>query len=139
MESSSTSFSASQSGSNESSKLPSPKLGNASISHEATLGKTTLPSHRSHQAASAINTTLIKSVHHAIPPLDRDYPVPAEDLDITEALQRQPGRWTFKGQMDANAARAKLRTLDETAQQERRRADMEAAKARLLGFAKSRK
>ncbi|KAJ2980957.1 hypothetical protein NQ176_g2326 [Zarea fungicola] len=39
---------------------------------------------------------------HPLPAYARDYPKPADDLDIDEALSRPPGRWTFRGSLQAN-------------------------------------
>lgn len=35
------------------------------------------------------------TARHPIDPLARDYPKPAKELDVREALNRKPGRWTL--------------------------------------------
>ncbi len=37
---------------------------------------------------------------HPLPAYARDFPKPAGDLDIDEALNRTPGRWTFRGTVE---------------------------------------
>lgn len=38
----------------------------------------------------------------ALPVLNRDIPKPTDELDIEEALNRKPGRWTVQGQIKRN-------------------------------------
>ncbi|CAG9937592.1 unnamed protein product [Clonostachys rosea f. rosea IK726] len=82
-----------------------------------------------------INTDdLKKDPNQHLPALMRDFPKPEGDLDIGEALGRQPGRWTISGQMEANRARSQQQrarqislNLANTAKQ-----DLDAIKAKLL-------
>ncbi|KAF4438470.1 hypothetical protein F53441_12793 [Fusarium austroafricanum] len=63
---------------------------------------------------------------HRIPALNREFPKPTEELDIQSMLDRQPGRWTFKGQHEANLRRAQhAQTEEDKAQRQR---DFEKAK-----------
>lgn len=66
-----------------------------------------------------------------LPALSRDFPRPAEEVDVKTALERQPGRWTIKGQMEANMRRAQ-QNIDDEAAKEKRARDFEAAKQELL-------
>ncbi|CAI6092059.1 hypothetical protein V2G26_013615 [Clonostachys chloroleuca] len=82
-----------------------------------------------------INTDdLKKDPNQHLPALMRDFPKPEGDLDIGEALGRQPGRWTISGQMEANRARSQQQrarqinlNLANSAKQ-----DLDAIKAKLL-------
>lgn len=71
-----------------------------------------------------------------LPPLSRDYPVPAKDIDVKEALERQPGRWSIQGQIKANQMRAQSAAL-RADDKERKTKDFEAAKRELLAFHES--
>lgn len=73
-----------------------------------------------------------------VPALMRDFPKPIADLDVVEALARQPGRWTIKGQMEANEKRAKLAALNAEAAKQRRAEDFAATKKDLLASFQSR-
>lgn len=72
-----------------------------------------------------------KTPTNPLPPLSREFPRPVEEVDVKTALERQPGRWTIKGQIEANMRRAQQATDDEAAKEKRAR-DFEAAKRELL-------
>ncbi|KAG6000941.1 hypothetical protein E4U21_004865 [Claviceps maximensis] len=61
------------------------------------------------------------------PAQDHVFPGPQGDIDIEEALQRKPLRWTFQGQVEAN----KLRTVAAVHEDVRKR-NLEQAKQDLL-------
>ncbi|KFA62661.1 hypothetical protein S40285_07848 [Stachybotrys chlorohalonatus IBT 40285] len=69
-----------------------------------------------------------------MPALARDFPKPAVDIDVKEALERQPGRWTIKGQMEANQKRIQQLQADDVAAaaKEKRAREFEATKRDLL-------
>ncbi|PTD10141.1 hypothetical protein HYE67_007571 [Fusarium culmorum] len=62
--------------------------------------------------------------------LNTDFPKPNEDVDVEAMLDRQPGRWTIKGQMEANQRRQQKTLSDEEAKAQRQR-DFEKAKDEL--------
>ncbi|KAH8737997.1 hypothetical protein BGZ61DRAFT_526032 [Ilyonectria robusta] len=66
-------------------------------------------------------------------PLQREFPKPAQDVDVKAMLEREPGRWSIQGQIAANQQRHKP-TLNEEELKERRARDFEAAKKDLLAF-----
>ena len=72
-----------------------------------------------------------KTPANPLPPLSRDFPRPVEEIDVKTALERQPGRWTIKGQIEANMRRAQ-QNMDDEAAKEKRARDFEAAKRELL-------
>ncbi|KAG5977511.1 hypothetical protein E4U55_006740 [Claviceps digitariae] len=61
------------------------------------------------------------------PAQDHVFPQPQDDIDIEEALQRKPLRWTFQGQVEANKSRTVAAVSDDV-----RRRDLEQAKHDLL-------
>lgn len=81
------------------------------------------PSEPVEAGASAIVDSLL-------PPLLREFPKPSDEIDVEQALDRQPGRWTLKGQMEANQRRAQLK--DENVDMEQRARAFEKAKQELL-------
>ncbi|CAF3468410.1 hypothetical protein SNK03_008006 [Fusarium graminearum] len=62
--------------------------------------------------------------------LSTEFPKPNEDVDVEAMLDRQPGRWTIKGQMEANQRRQQKTLSDEEAKAQRQR-DFEKAKEEL--------
>lgn len=66
-------------------------------------------------------------------PLLREYPQPARDIDVEEALERQPGRWSLHGQMKANQKRAEI-AASRSGDKEQKMRDFETAKRELLDF-----
>ncbi|KAF4336021.1 hypothetical protein FBEOM_10154 [Fusarium beomiforme] len=64
---------------------------------------------------------------HRIPVLNREFPKPTEELDIQSMLDRQPGRWTTRGQIEANQRRAQQARNEEEMKAQRMR-DFEKAK-----------
>lgn len=91
----------------------------------------------SHRGSTAsIDSQASGVVGHEVSPLDRDYPAPISEIDVAAALQRAPGRWSIKGQMNANEERARRRHVDLEAEKEARKVEMEEAKAKLLEFSK---
>ncbi|KAI1027284.1 hypothetical protein LB504_007733 [Fusarium proliferatum] len=67
---------------------------------------------------------------HKLPALNREFPKPTEELDIQSMLDRQPGRWTTKGQIEANQRRAQHARNEEEIKAQRMR-DFEKAKEEL--------
>ncbi|KAK3191082.1 hypothetical protein K4F52_003032 [Lecanicillium sp. MT-2017a] len=45
---------------------------------------------------------------HPLPAVAREFPKPSEEVNVDEALSRQPGRWTIQGQREANRRREQL-------------------------------
>ncbi|PTB64270.1 hypothetical protein BBK36DRAFT_1143096 [Trichoderma citrinoviride] len=68
-----------------------------------------------------------------LPPLSRDFPKPTDEVDVKEALERQPGRWTLQGQIKANNMRAQSAALRLDDKEGKARA-FEEAKRELLAF-----
>ncbi|KAM0454657.1 hypothetical protein ACHAPV_005593 [Trichoderma viride] len=68
-----------------------------------------------------------------LPPLLREYPQPAKHIDVEEALERQPGRWSIQGQMKANQKRAQIAASRPDDKDQKTR-DFETAKRELLAF-----
>ncbi|KAM0253332.1 hypothetical protein ACHAQJ_007336 [Trichoderma viride] len=77
-----------------------------------------------------------KLLVNPLPPLSREYPRPAKDVDVKEALERQPGRWSIQGQIKANQMRAQS-AASRSDDKERKTRDFEAAKQELLAFHES--
>jgi hypothetical protein len=74
-----------------------------------------------------------KLLANPLPPLSREYPLPAKDVDVKEALERQPGRWSIQGQIKANQMRAQSAASRSNDKDQKAR-DFEAAKRELLAF-----
>ncbi|KAI9166680.1 hypothetical protein HJFPF1_02794 [Paramyrothecium foliicola] len=72
-----------------------------------------------------------KTPTNPLPALSRDFPRPVQEVDVKTALERQPGRWTIKGQMEANLRRSQ-QNADDEAEKEKRAREFEAAKRELL-------
>ncbi len=87
--------------------------------------------------------TSSKSAGNPLPPHSRHYPKPAADIDLAEALARQPRAWSIRGQMEANRRReeaiearqrSQLGGDADDLQAARRRADPARVKAELLAM-----
>ncbi|KAG5922883.1 hypothetical protein E4U42_005182 [Claviceps africana] len=61
------------------------------------------------------------------PAHDHVFPEPQGDIDIDEALQRKPLRWTFQGQVQANRSRPVAAVSEDV-----RKQNLEQAKQDLL-------
>ncbi|KAL7785523.1 hypothetical protein V8C37DRAFT_393920 [Trichoderma ceciliae] len=117
-------------------KSPNPRLTTESLSlagsnlSTPSVSATSTPTLEAHEFIGGFPHKL--SVN-PLPPLSREYPKPAKDVDVQEALERQPGRWSIQGQIKANQTRAQSAAsrLDEKARKAR---DFEAAKRELLAF-----
>jgi hypothetical protein len=81
--------------------------------------------------ANAADAFASKTSANPLPALSREFPCPAEELDVKTALERQPGRWTIRGQMEANLRRSQQAIGDDAAKEKRAR-EFEAAKRELL-------
>ncbi|KAK7428563.1 hypothetical protein QQZ08_005001 [Neonectria magnoliae] len=68
-----------------------------------------------------------------LPALQREFPKPAQDVDVKSLLERPPGRWTIQGQIVANQHRVAAKHNEEELK-ERRQQDLEAAKKDLLAL-----
>ncbi|GAB0131796.1 hypothetical protein EsDP_00000255 [Epichloe bromicola] len=67
------------------------------------------------------------SVQSTPPVLESGFLKPPGDVDIEEALQRKPLRWTFQGQVEANKSRPLAAAPEDV-----RKMDLERAKQDLL-------
>ncbi|KAJ4268715.1 hypothetical protein NW762_002783 [Fusarium torreyae] len=73
------------------------------------------------------------TTHKAIPALNREFPKPIDEIDVQALLDRQPGRWSVRGQMEANERRSKLAHNEEELKAQRLR-DLEKEKEELRAF-----
>ncbi|TFB05908.1 hypothetical protein CCMA1212_002119 [Trichoderma ghanense] len=71
-----------------------------------------------------------------LPALSRDFPKPTDEVDVKEALERQPGRWSLQGQIKANNMRARSAALRLDDKEGKARA-FEEAKRELLAYHQS--
>lgn len=69
-----------------------------------------------------------------VPPLSRDFPKPAEEIDVAEALARKPGRWTLQGTL---AVSRPAPVVDEEKLKAQRRQNLENAKKELFAASQS--
>ncbi|PTB46410.1 uncharacterized protein TrAFT101_004135 [Trichoderma asperellum] len=117
-------------------KSPNPRLTTESLSLSS--------SNFSTPSASVVSTPTLEAREfiggvppkvsaNPLPPLLREYPQPAKDIDVEEALERQPGRWSLQGQMKANQKRAQI-AASRPDDKEQKTRDFEAAKRELLAF-----
>lgn len=72
-----------------------------------------------------------------VPPLLREFPKPSEAVDVQAMLERQPGRWTFQGQVHANRNRVVVAGPSQEELKAQRARDFEAAKRDLLRAAEN--
>lgn len=77
--------------------------------------------------ATSGTTNPTESVQSPPPVLGYGFPKPQGKIDVEEALNRKPLRWTFRGQVEANRARPAPEVLDH-----RREKDLEQAKQDML-------
>ncbi|KAF6820450.1 hypothetical protein CSOJ01_00706 [Colletotrichum sojae] len=77
--------------------------------------------------------TKIKS-KNPLPPLSREFPKPAEEIDVAEALSRKPGRWTLQGTL---AVSRPAPVVDEEKVKAQRRQNLENAKKELFAASQS--
>lgn len=68
---------------------------------------------------------------HPLPAYARDFPKPADEIDIDKALNRKPGRWTFRGTVEAGINRQPRPFIEEYKAEARTEA-YAAAKKELL-------
>ncbi|EJP65203.1 hypothetical protein CRV24_008075 [Beauveria bassiana] len=66
--------------------------------------------------------------NHPLPAYARDYPKPTGEINIDEALNRKPGRWTFRGTVEAGLKKQPRSIITEVSKEEA----YAAAKASLL-------
>ncbi|CAG9972221.1 unnamed protein product [Clonostachys byssicola] len=107
----------------------------APTSTQSTSSSTSPPSTPDVEEAKINKDDLKKDPNqHPLPAMMRDFPKPEGDLDIDEALGRQPGRWTIAGQMEANRARSPQQRARQISlsQANSAKQDLDAIKAKLL-------
>ncbi|KAI8266609.1 hypothetical protein K4K58_009505 [Colletotrichum sp. SAR11_239] len=73
-----------------------------------------------------------------LPPLSRNFPKPAEDINVAEALARKPGRWTIQGAVAAENARIRP-VVDEEKEKAKRLQALADAKKNLFAASESLK
>ncbi|KAF4973250.1 hypothetical protein FSARC_405 [Fusarium sarcochroum] len=73
------------------------------------------------------------NIHKAVPVLNREFPKPIDTIDVQALLDRQPGRWSVRGQMEANERRSKLAHNEDELKAQRLR-DLEKEKEELRAF-----
>lgn len=69
---------------------------------------------------------------HPLPAYARDYPKPIGELDIDEALNRKPGRWSFRGTVERSVNRGRRPFAQEMEDESTRAAACAEAKKELL-------
>ncbi|KAK1992919.1 hypothetical protein LX36DRAFT_661983 [Colletotrichum falcatum] len=74
-------------------------------------------------------TITTQKTKNRLPPLSREFPKPAEEIDVEEALARKPGRWTVRG---ALAVERPAQVVDEEKLKAQRRQALEDAKKELF-------
>ncbi|RFU78935.1 hypothetical protein TARUN_3289 [Trichoderma arundinaceum] len=117
-------------------KSPTPRLTTESLSlagsnlSTPSASATSTPTLEAHEFIGGFPHKLLVN---PLPPLSREYPIPARDIDVKEALERQPGRWSIQGQIKANQMRAQ-NAAARPEDKDRKTRDFEAAKRELLAF-----
>ncbi|KAM6488024.1 hypothetical protein HDV62DRAFT_9837 [Trichoderma sp. SZMC 28011] len=117
-------------------QTPNPRLTTESLSlansnfSTPSVSATSTPTLESHEFVGGFAHKLLTN---PLPPLSREYPKPVNEIDVKEALERQPGRWSIQGQMKANQIRAQHAALRPEDKDQKAR-DFEAAKRELLAF-----
>lgn len=86
---------------------------------------------RSSSPCTPVDPWVSEAPVHPLAPLGRDYPKPQKDIDVGEALLRQPLRWSIQGQIDANKKRQDTLKLPSQDAEFRRR-DLQRVKKELL-------
>ncbi|OLN93944.1 hypothetical protein CCHL11_03380 [Colletotrichum chlorophyti] len=71
-----------------------------------------------------------------LPPLSRDFPKPTKEIDVAEALNRKPGRWTVQGALAVERA---VPVVDEDKAKAQRRKALEEAKRELFAASEALK
>lgn len=121
-------------------KSPNPRLTTESLSLSSSSNFSTpsgsVVSTPTLEAREFISGVPPKVSTNPLPPLLREYPQPAKHLDVEEALERQPGRWSIQGQMKANQKRAQI-AASRSDDREQKARDFETAKRELLAFHES--
>ncbi|KAM3505277.1 hypothetical protein MY11210_008039 [Beauveria gryllotalpidicola] len=56
--------------------------------------------------------------NHPLPAYARDYPKPTGEINIDEALNRKPGRWTFRGTVEASLKKQPRSIINEVSKEE---------------------
>ncbi|KAK5990005.1 hypothetical protein PT974_08268 [Cladobotryum mycophilum] len=102
-----------------------------SISSTPSLSPISTPGLGPQEAVGSSTTPTISA--NPLPPLSREFPKPEDEVDVKAALQRQPGRWSIKGQIEA-AQRRTNQPSSPVDEKERRSRDLEAAKRQLMAF-----
>ncbi len=69
---------------------------------------------------------------HPLPAVAREFPKPSEEINVDEALAREPGRWTIQGQREANRRREQLAAARNAESEDARAKALETAKRDLL-------
>lgn len=90
-------------------------------------------------AVEAPSGTAITTTHktkNPLPPLSREYPKPADEIDVEEALARKPGRWSVRG---AIAAERPVQVVDEEKIKAQRRKALEDVKKELFAASETLK
>lgn len=84
-----------------------PESRRSSTSSASGTTSTTSSSKPAAEASPDMNASVLGSQNpnHPLPAYARDYPKPAGELDIDEALNRKPGRWTFRGAVERSVKR----------------------------------
>ena len=72
-----------------------------------------------------------KTGANPLPALLREFPKPADEVDVQTMLDRQPGRWSLHGQIAANSRRVKF-DLNEDELKNKRAQEFVKAKRDLL-------
>ncbi|KAJ3486387.1 hypothetical protein NLG97_g6629 [Lecanicillium saksenae] len=73
-----------------------------------------------------------KAPVHPLPAYAREFPKPTGEIDIEEALNRKPGRWSFHGAIQASIKKQNRPFSDEFNQEATRTEAYNAAKKALL-------
>ncbi|KAM3503958.1 hypothetical protein MY10362_003865 [Beauveria mimosiformis] len=82
--------------------------GVASFTEPATELKPDMPTH----------VWVSQNPNHPLPAYARDYPKPTGEINIDEALNRKPGRWTFRGTVEANLKKQPRSIINEVSEEE---------------------
>lgn len=94
---------------------------------------TSRPNQAQRPSVEALTPTYPKT-NQSVDPLTQTFPRPSQDIDVESAIDRRPGRWSFKGQLLRNQEREKAQAEAARAEAtaEKRRQDFEDAKNDLL-------
>ncbi|KAF7551603.1 hypothetical protein G7046_g7674 [Stylonectria norvegica] len=89
------------------------------------------PSAHSTPATSPDSKHDHNSTDNHLPVLLQQFPKPSDEVDVKSMLERQPGRWSVHGQMQANHRRPRV-VRNEQELREQRVRDFESAKRDLF-------